>query len=208
MKKAFTLAETLITLMIIGVIATLMYRALVDARPDEEALMYRKAFYAVEEVIRTLANDSTKYDDDELLFMQDSKDGSDYNEVFCKYVAGTLNTLGTIDCTSSELGTNANLTESKVNFKLTNGMAFGNFNDEFSDEDSDSLTPDTITVCVDVNGIGNGPDKGCKSSDKNVKKRDQYKIRIQHDGKVMTGEGSDWDIETEILENRRISKKK
>ncbi len=217
MKNAFTLAETLITLMIIGLIAAWMYPALIKAAPDENALQYRKAFYSLEDVIRSLANDSTKYDDPEAMFKATPRDAADgstdaYREVFCRNIANSMNTLGAINCERGRTLTDKaleNISDENMNFKLTNGMSFGNFTAQFKDEDSDNLTPDTLTICVDVNGLEKGPNKGCASADKEIKNRDQYRIRIQFDGKVLTGEdkGSDhWNEETKILESRRITK--
>lgn len=212
MKKAFTLAETLITLVIVGIIAVMVYSNLMRVKPDENATLYKKAFYSVQEAVRALANDDSLYPDAELMFKYEpaKADADDYNLAFCKNMANALNTIGEIKCSSNKITSGAStgqgdFTNGKYDFKLTNGMVFSGFNQEFTDEDSNSLTSDTITVCVDVNGIGKGVDKGCKASESTEKNRDRFRMRIHYDGKVSTDKN--WTGENAILENPGISTK-
>ncbi|MCD7879302.1 MAG: type II secretion system GspH family protein [Candidatus Gastranaerophilales bacterium] len=85
MKKGFTLAETLITLAILGVVAAVTMPLLIKSRPDKDAIMYKKAVLTTEQVILTLAeSDDTDIADTE-------KYDSDYDEEtqsasrFCQY---------------------------------------------------------------------------------------------------------------------------
>ena len=57
MKKGFTLAETLVTLVVIGVVAAVTIPILNHARPDKDALMYKKAVLTTQQVMLALSED-------------------------------------------------------------------------------------------------------------------------------------------------------
>ena len=61
-NRAFTLAETLLTLAIIGVVMALMLRALSRVNPDKDKVLFIKSYHAVEAVVADIMNDGTKYD--------------------------------------------------------------------------------------------------------------------------------------------------
>lgn len=192
--KAFTLPEVMITLVVIGIISLMILGSIADISPDENKLLYKKTFYTLSEVVRTLANDSTKFNSDDMFMAQPSN--NDYNsaqEYFCHMVANSLNTLGEIQCDDDD----------DWNFKLTNGVMIKRLNSEFEDEDNNALTPETITICVDVNG-DKPPNEGCEVADQNstATGRDQFRIRISYDGKVYTGKSDDnekFTVENTIL---------
>lgn len=202
MKKAFTLAETLITVTIIGIIASLMMAQLSKVKPDENAMLYKKSFYTIQDVVRTLANDVDKYPDSSNIFMTKPTNASEgsYQLYFCNNVYNELNTVGQNNCSSNALNeNNGTFSDGKYDFKLTNGMWFSGFNQTYTKEDG---SQNSITICVDTNG-NKGPNVGCTGSSF-PKNRDQYKIRINFDGKVTTGSGDDWNGENAILENTGI----
>ena len=58
---AFTLAETLLTLTIAGVLMALMLRAINRVNPDKEKILFLKTYHALETVMANTINDSTKY---------------------------------------------------------------------------------------------------------------------------------------------------
>lgn len=58
---AFTLAETLLTLTIAGVLMALMLRAINRVNPDKEKILFLKTFHAMEAVMADTINDPTKY---------------------------------------------------------------------------------------------------------------------------------------------------
>ena len=62
MKKGFTLAEALTTMGIIGVVAAIGIPAVVSRRPNQEIVMYRKAYFTIEKVVSELVNDEDFYD--------------------------------------------------------------------------------------------------------------------------------------------------
>lgn len=61
-KRAFTLAETLITITIIGVVMALMLRAINRVNPDKDKILFVKTYHALEAVIADVINDPKKYD--------------------------------------------------------------------------------------------------------------------------------------------------
>ncbi len=58
---AFTLAETLLTLTIAGVLMALMLRAINRVNPDKEKFCFLKTYHALEAVMADTINDPTKY---------------------------------------------------------------------------------------------------------------------------------------------------
>ncbi len=61
-KKGYTLAETLITLAIIGVIAAILTPAVINAQPNREMVAFKKAYKQASRVLHELANDEDFYD--------------------------------------------------------------------------------------------------------------------------------------------------
>ena len=60
MKKAFTLAEVLITLTVIGIITAVIVPVAIHSKPDENTMKFKKAHNTLYQVISTLVN-SDKY---------------------------------------------------------------------------------------------------------------------------------------------------
>lgn len=58
---AFTLAETLLTLTIAGVLMALLLRAVNRVNPDKEKILFLKTYHAIETVMANTINDVTKY---------------------------------------------------------------------------------------------------------------------------------------------------
>ncbi len=58
---AFTLAETLLTLTIAGVLMALMLRAINRVNPDKEKILFLKTYHALEAIMANTMNDPTKY---------------------------------------------------------------------------------------------------------------------------------------------------
>lgn len=61
-RRAFTMAETLLTIMIIGVLVALMLRAINRINPDKDKVLFIKSYHALESVIASAINDPSKYD--------------------------------------------------------------------------------------------------------------------------------------------------
>lgn len=63
MKKAFTVAEGLVTLIIIGVLAGVMVSSVVKEKPDKNKIMIRNAYAELTGVVNQLVADSVLYPD-------------------------------------------------------------------------------------------------------------------------------------------------
>ncbi len=65
-RKAFTLAEVMITLTIIGVISAIVVPVAVNSRPDENVMKFKKAHNTLYKVINTLVTSDKYYRDGDL----------------------------------------------------------------------------------------------------------------------------------------------
>lgn len=63
MKKAFTVAEGLVTLIIVGVLASVMVTSVVKQKPDKNKIMMRNAYAELTGVVSQLVADSLLYPD-------------------------------------------------------------------------------------------------------------------------------------------------
>ncbi len=64
-KKGFTLAETLVVLAIMGIIATLIIPSVMTIIPDKEKSYAKKAYLIIEKTIEEMINDDKAYPSDE-----------------------------------------------------------------------------------------------------------------------------------------------
>ena len=63
-KFAFTMAETLLTITILGIIAALMMRSINRINPDKDKVMFLRAFHALESAAGEVVNNTSYYDPD------------------------------------------------------------------------------------------------------------------------------------------------
>lgn len=239
-KNAFTFTELMIVLALIGVIASFMIPALVKVEPDETALTYKKVFFAVEEAISSIINDTEKYPWGDLRYnntaIPDGATGDDITgyqldnkgTYLCRNLAETMNTVGVIKCpgddgltdlkiaNDGELKGDNDLTTATTNFTLSNGVSVGGIGANITDNkkniwnnvnDNTDTTAEIafITLCVDVNGAAE-PNVGCKTSNRAHAKRDQFRIRLNYEGKVYTDlpvGPNNWYLENKMLINPR-----
>ena len=144
-RRAFTLAETLVTLAVIGVVMALMLRAINRVNPDKEKTLFLKSYHGIEAVIAEAINDPTYYDQSYYTDAQRAKfnanelhmdfrddpldnasvviDGAEKKGIkkanaICYYLATGMNTIGKINCDSNP---------TNYNFKTTNGVCFSNW---------------------------------------------------------------------------------
>lgn len=213
MKRGFTLAETMIVISILGILFALMIPVLDRTKPDESTLKYRKAFFGLEEAVRNLANDTKLYPEGDFMQPATIPSGATYNEVFCQNIANTLNTIGKIDChtSSAKYVKNKDLKSDQVNFRVAGGMSFGGVNNEFENEVENTTAPESLTICIDVDGFNNSKKNvagvnnlGCAPSSRSAEQRDQFRIRIDRFGRVYTGSDTgknNWKKENSMLIN-------
>ena len=91
MKKAFTLAEVMIVLTVIGVLTAILLPVARQSMPDEDLMKFKKAHNTLGTVIRELVTSDKYYSDGELAKMPNGNyvDSATY---FCETMADILNT--------------------------------------------------------------------------------------------------------------------
>lgn len=60
-KKAFTMAEVLMVLAVLGIIAAILIPAIATLKPDQNRVMFKKAYYLTERLIAEIINDEELY---------------------------------------------------------------------------------------------------------------------------------------------------
>lgn len=144
----------------------------------------------------------------------------------CKNLANVLNTSGVINCPgktgftslilkNSDSSNYLDLTLDKTNFIVTNGVAIGGIHGDWDTTNDDTTTATTpfITLCIDVNGFGEtgGVNRGCNPANRGEKARDQFRIRLAHNGKIYTDTPigpNNWYMENLMLINPSSLEKK
>lgn len=197
MKKGFTLSETMISLVVIGVIAAIILPILNSIRPDNGRVLYKKAMYSMQNAISTALNDSTSNASNAKAFWA----GDDVTAgEFCASIAETMSIIGDSNC--GTVGSYSN-----PNFKTINGSTWWGLGDA-SDADKFTLgtgTHPSKTIYVDVDGA-NG---------ENTLGKDQFKLKVRYDGRVTTGtttstdptSENNWDAENDYLSDALKIKK-
>lgn len=144
LKIAFTMAEAILTLTIIGVVAALMMRSINRINPDKDKTLFLRSYHAFEAAAGEVVNDTSYFDPDlevvsdlstkplptarvelnstegSILCSTDSR-YSDCEKVLsntnsiCYLVAGRLNLTGVVDCSDGD---------DVMNFRTGNGVCF------------------------------------------------------------------------------------
>ncbi len=115
-KKGFTTAEVVITLGIIGALAVILLPVLIQDRPNQEMIMFKKAYTQLSRAVNELINDDDFYPETELTSNIETNSGfgnnvevvyhgkkfggtdNDAKTKFCKLVAVKLNIRGEEKC--------------------------------------------------------------------------------------------------------------
>lgn len=173
MKKGFTLAETLVSMAVMGLIVAITLPMIYRTRPNNEMVMFQKAYYLTNRVVSEMINDETLYPDkeDDLLSGFANTDpavfrGAEYEgeRKFCEIFALKLNT----DC-----DVNGNMTTSDgmywtlpigffdegshvirvdVNGRTDHPCEEQTRNEFFDDNDNSCTRPDRFVIIVNRNG--------------------------------------------------------
>lgn len=211
--KAFTMAEVLTVLVVLGVLAAILIPAIATTRPDQNRVMFKKAYYLTERLISEIVNDEELYvydplrigflNSDKVVVIQANGTEKDYQVGFttsavggtagstgakqklCLLFADRMNVTGTPDCSTGD----RTLT-STPSFITTDGIAWYFPVSEFTVKG----TSGAKSLYVDVNGTKKGPNCRCtatadvtSTSDpcKGIcAKPDQFLIMIESDGKM------------------------
>lgn len=137
MRRAFTLAEIMVVLAVIGVIVAIITPTIVKLKPNKNKIMFKKAYYVTERVINELINDEGFYSDSDESLPGFVNEGNatlygvtiSGNSKFCKLFASKLNTskltaTDDIDCTTSALSTPTPGGTGSGNFVTNDGITW------------------------------------------------------------------------------------
>jgi len=211
-KKGFTLAETLITMAVIGIIMALSIPAVIQSTNDTRPL-FKKAYNSVEETVSELVNDTALYPSGDL--------SSPASGNFCSNFFSKLNTIGTVSCGNAALTTfpSGVPTGTAADANATNAMRWYNLHPPSAfvipaaDTAFTTANCDTATTGIDVTGTPaanlcvkirvdvNGPNKGASINSAQTN-QDIFDIYVTNSGKVTVqfAVAAAWD-EANILQN-------
>lgn len=190
-KKGFTLSEVMITMTIIGVLAITLMPILNNLRPNKSQIMFKKAYYTLENTVSLLLNDEALYpQDDTLVGLRNTAtafdNGHTYNvptTKFCELFASKVNLAGSANCAAGGF-----------EFTTNDGIVWNLPTATFGD----GTTSQVITVDVfggTTNTSHNNPN--CIYNASTCTHPDQFNIFIVNDGTLkVTG-----DAEKEYLGN-------
>ena len=209
-KSAFTLAEVMVTLAVLGILASIMLPAISKIRPNRAKAMFKKAYYVAERMVYELVNDNDLYPSSGMYygldnFLPANYLGTEYGgsansdaakAKFCSLFARKVNTTSdTIHCDSEHQVPTGGGTYSEAALITTDGIHWYLPNTQFGGTATGtSETPTEATLYVDVNGV-KGPN--CSYNASTCIKPDIFSIIVSADGKMhVTG-----DKEKEYLES-------
>lgn len=213
-KKAFTMAEVMVVMAVLGILAAVMIPTIIKIRPNQNKIMFKKAYYVTERVVNELVNDDALYADTDTLrpgFLNEDAP-TDFPTIssvtkFCKLFANKLNTMGTPDCSigkSSPIAAGA-LNPNSGNFTTNDGITWHLPTDAYGGGTTTTFKKDfTRIITVDVNGTSTYNAKtspNCIYVSATVcPDPDQFQIKVQHDGKIFI----DGTKEIEYLKSTKI----
>ena len=183
LKYGFTLAESLITMGIISIIAMIMM-ATIKSGPNPNAAMFRKAYNTLSTVVSEMVSTESLYPDGVLYNLDPTAveiDGANPsgNTKFCSIFASMVQTVGDVDCVNNRL------TSSTASFITSDGIEW-----HMSPSDISSY----MSIMVDVNGKS-GPN--CS----NCKKPDRFDFFVSKTGRISIPSSSANDKAREYLKN-------
>ena len=180
-KSGYTLAEVMIVLAVLGILASILLPAISKVRPNRDKMMFKKAYHVAERIVYELVNNDDLYPakDGEYKGFDNIEDANYNGDVysgntkFCSLFAQHVNTTADITtCSDTAVVPAGAGTYTTPTFTTTDGidwyMPISNF-------------ADTVSVYVDINSE-KGPN--CYSGADNCDKPDILSIKIKPDGKM------------------------
>ena len=197
---AFTLAETLVTLTILGIIMAITIPLMNKARPDKDVIIYKKALYSLQSAVgnatELLINEGAQTN----LIWSDSNIIRDSGRGFCERVAEHLNTSKE-NCNINGLGSYDNpqiITTDGIRFwKLKVGL----LNRHFDAICVDRTFTDKELKTLSAVRQNHNPSKDCYSYSKNgISAPVGLRVAVRNDGKVTTDYDSyEFQYENELI---------
>lgn len=185
-KKGFTIAEIFIALMIVGALTVILFPVIQRSSPDQNKVMFRKAFNTLSQTVSNLSFDDTNYPETPTVATSDtgqsvppgfSTQGSyTAGTKFCTLLANELNTIGAVNCNQSV--TCGGVADVWGSFTTADGADWRIYEGDgkvcgrtCSDSDCTKLFPINRSnhayqskIIVDVNGAAKGPNCSADSN--------------------------------------------
>ena len=202
-NKGFTLAEVLVVLSVIGILATVSLGVLSKMTPDKTKIKFRKAHQIVERTVAELINDEHLYPynpnsigfrNTDPVTWPGSEEIFSGNTKFCELFKRKLNSSNIVDTGSMGCG----------NITTTDGITYFPPSDNNSYVNKITYERENVLnyypMIIDINGTENGPNTGFTSANNPDKpwemrpvndndNRDRYIMYIKYDGRIeVTGD--------------------
>ncbi|MEI7474526.1 MAG: prepilin-type N-terminal cleavage/methylation domain-containing protein [bacterium] len=190
MRKAFTLAEILVSLALLAVITSIAVPVVISVGNDANAMAYKAAFKSAEDIGHDAVEDWITFPTGVLTNVTPTK--ALCNRFLTKMNVLTENSVtNAIGCPTTQAKTvQQRITDKAPNFINTNGMAWYGMEADMVNDWADGHT--YLKAYVDVDG----PNKGA-----NTIGQDILGIRIREDGQVTTLQRTGASIEETYLVN-------
>lgn len=206
MKKGFTLGEMVVTVGVVGFLAMVLLPVLKDVMPNQEQVMFKKAYYTTERSVAELVNDDDLYpeaEDGQPDYLGNTVEreykGETYGgeSKFCELFASKLNRTSDIVCkTEGDKVAPTTFTDGAEpigNITTTDAMVWLLPINTFADN------TDPREIYIDVNGK---KQPNCFYDKDTCKKPDRFTIKVYQDGRVL----ADGTMEVEYLNKVSIGK--
>lgn len=199
-KKGFTIAETIITIVVLGVLSAIIIPMIGDYKPNKDRTIYSKSLFSLQTAISNVLVESYKIPINNIAYNQEDVLANFTKTDVCKALADNLNTSGEINCESESSYDNPN-------FKTTDGIKYWGL------EGSSNFGKKISGISECTNDSGNGvceviyTDFDLTASDLKKREKDSgeankkgLKILIRKDGKVLTSKSSEYNYENKLIE--------
>lgn len=196
-NRAFTLAEVMVTMVILGILASILMPIVKDMYPDKNKVMFRKAYYVVERMVYELVNDEDLYPSSEgksgldntvsVTYLGATFGGNSAGTAkpkFCKLFAAKVNVsdINNINCDGvHSIPFQADENYVEPSFSTTDGVAYYMpYSDTFFEYDT--ITAATVpNLYIDVNGK-QAPN--CEYNSDSCPKPDIFGLYLCVDGRI------------------------
>ena len=186
--KAFTLAEVMVVLAVMGILAAIMLPTIAGIRPNKNKAMFKKAYYIAERLVFEMVNDESLYPTtSDTVGLDNTYEAKLYDETFkgtdkfCKLFTRKVNTTSaTINCVANR----AVPTNAGPSFTTSDGIDWYMPITSFRND---------AVIYVDVNGREKDPN--CQYDANTCKRPDIFQIKVKKDGKMYV----DGTIESKYL---------
>ena len=181
-ENAFTLAEILIVIAVIGVLSVFVLSSLSNATPDKNKVMFKKAYSITERTVQELINDETLYPYNQDLwgFMNAIQVQIPGEAIGQRTVANSGDKFAVLFKDKLNVVESSPKTNHNYVFTTTDGITWTIPDGAFT---RSSNANNAKVITVDVNGNSKGAN--CYASD-NLQDHDcdQFRILVYFDGKV------------------------